>query len=79
MRIDRKALEWNWRQTIVGTAVMVVFFLFLLGYFVAQNDKESAIWIAIFLLFTPVAFGIVYSIKKLITSIGDSADSDTKT
>ena len=74
MRIDAKALQWMWKQTLWGTIGGMLIAAGLIIYFLRQTPRDDdAIWFSILaLLLMPVGLAACYLIKKFIEGLGSA-------
>jgi hypothetical protein len=73
MRVDRKATQWMWRQTIWGTAIAAILFAGLIVYFLTlpTPDYQSAKFAGLLLILVPIALGGAYLIRRVIERLAD--------
>jgi uncharacterized membrane protein HdeD (DUF308 family) len=73
MRVDVKATNGAWRQTVWGTVLATVGLLALTVYFWAQPtpDYASVRFLLILLVLMPLALGAAYLIRRFIERSAD--------
>ena len=73
MRLDSKALQFMWKQTVWGTVLTGVVFVGLIVYFLTLPipDYDAAKFVLVLLLVLPAFFGASYFVKRFIERMAD--------